>query len=150
MCGRPGLFDGDKTSEQQSDLARIRICINRSVEHCNNKARRKNTRIGGDYISRVGRPPVNDPTISKSVTLKASQWYQIEQSKLSRKAFFSKMFDRIDNYINEITELRERDYEQCSLARLLAICSNKALAEDKADIHMMIVDIIQENRRRKL
>ena len=90
---------------------------------------------------RVGRPPVKDPVISKSVALKASQWYQIEQSSLSRKAFFSKMFDRIDSYIQEIEDLKERDFEQISLSRLLAICSNKALNQNRADIHMEILEL---------
>lgn len=90
---------------------------------------------------RVGRPPVKDPVISKSVALKASQWYQIEQSSLSRKAFFAKMFDRIDSYIQEIEDLKERDFETTSLSRLLAVCSNKALANNRPDIHMQILDL---------
>ena len=93
---------------------------------------------------RVGRPPVTDPTISKSVTLKASQWYQIEQSKLSRKQFFSKMFDRIESYIAEIEELKEFDTRSMSLSRLLAIASNMALRQDRADLHMKILDLRDE------
>jgi len=90
---------------------------------------------------RVGRPISNDPTISKSVTLKASQWYRIEQSDMSRAKFFAKMFDRIDNYIDEITELRERDFKTMSLARLLAVASNVALEQNRADIHMQILEV---------
>ena len=90
---------------------------------------------------RVGRPPVTDPSISKSVTLKASQWYRIEESKLSRQAFFSKMFDRIDSYIDEIEELKERDWKSMSLGRLLAIASNVALWQNRADIHMKILEV---------
>lgn len=90
---------------------------------------------------RVGRPPVKDPVISKSVALKASQWYQIEQSSLSRKAFFSKMFDRIDSYIQEIEDLKEQDISKMSVSRILAVASNKALDQDRADIHMKILDL---------
>jgi len=90
---------------------------------------------------RVGRPISNDPTISKSVTLKASQWYRIEQSNMSRAKFFAKMFDRIDNYIDEITELKDFDVRTYSISRLLALASNKALDENKADIHMEIIEL---------
>lgn len=93
---------------------------------------------------RVGRPPVKDPVVSKSVALKASQWYQIEQSSLSRKAFFAKMFDRIDSYIREIEDLKEQDISSMSLSRALAICSNKALSQNRADIHMKILDLRDE------
>jgi hypothetical protein len=93
---------------------------------------------------RVGRPPVTDPVISKSVALKASQWYQIEQSQLSRKAFFSKMFDRIESYIEEIEDLKERDWQNISLSRLLAICANKALQQDRVDIQQKIFEVRDE------
>jgi|TARA_R100000479_G_C6394398_1_gene206495 hypothetical protein len=93
---------------------------------------------------RVGRPPAKDPVISKSVALKASQWYQIEQSSLSRKAFFSKMFDRIDSYIQEIEDLKNFDVRTYSVSRLLALASNKALDNDRADIHMKILDVRDE------
>ena len=93
---------------------------------------------------RVGRPPATDPTISKSVTLKASQWYQIEQSKLSRKDFFAKMFDRIENYIAEIEELKEMDIRDMSISRILAIASNSALAQGRPDLHMKILDLRDE------
>ena len=95
-------------------------------------------------MSRIGRPPVTDPVISKSVALKASQWYQIEQSNMSRKAFFDRMFDRIGSYIEEIEELKEHDVRSMSLSRLLAISSNKALGQDRADIHMKILDVRDE------
>lgn len=95
-------------------------------------------------MARVGRPPVTDPVISKSVALKASQWYQIEQSQLSRKQFFSKMFDRIESYIQEIEDLKERDWQSMSLSRLLAIASNVALQQDRPDIHMQILKVRDE------
>ena len=95
-------------------------------------------------MSRVGRPPVTDPVISKSVALKASQWYQIEQSKLSRKQFFAKMFDRIESYIAEIEELKEYDWRNVSVSRLLAIASNEALANNRPDIHIKILNVRDE------
>ena len=95
-------------------------------------------------MMRIGRPPVTDPTISKSVTLKASQWYQIEQSKLSRKDFFAKMFDRIESYIHEIEDLKEMDVSKMSLSRLLICASNKALTNDRPDLHMKILDLRDE------
>lgn len=93
---------------------------------------------------RVGRPPAKDPVISKSVALKASQWYQIEQSSLSRKAFFSKMFDRIDSYIQEIEDLKDFDIREYTISRLLAVASNRALEQNRADIHMKILDLRDE------
>lgn len=93
---------------------------------------------------RVGRPPATDPVISKSVALKASQWYQIEQSSMSRKTYFAKMFDRVESYIQEIEDLKEQDISKMSLSRALAICSNKALENNRADLHMKILDLRDE------
>ena len=54
------------------------------------------------------------------------------------------MFDRIESYIAEIEELKEYDWRNVSVSRLLAIASNEALANNRPDIHMKILNVRDE------
>lgn len=76
-------------------------------------------------MGRIGRPPVKDPKVSKTVTLLASQWYKIEQSHHSRATIFTKMLEWWG-------EKGDYDARGMSVQRLLAFASANALHNNEA------------------
>ena len=94
-------------------------------------------------MARVGRPPAKDPKISKTVTLKSSEWYLIEQSKSSRAAFMAQMLKDYREYDGKVQELqaeyKDFDIRQMSVKRLYVATMNAmAQIDGKMYADMMI------------
>ena len=85
-------------------------------------------------MARVGRPPVSDPKVSKTVTLLASQWYKIEQSNHSRATIFTKMLEWW-------SEKGDYDARGMSVQRLLAFAAANALHANDAKYHTWINEL---------
>lgn len=101
-------------------------------------------------MPRVGRPPVKDPKISKTVTLKASQWYLIESSDTSRAAIFEKLLDDWSDFKAHeseiIAELQDFDARSMTFGRLFGIFHNRLIQENCGMSAIMLQDWYNMNK----